>query len=141
MDLPKAIDGFERRILAFGRLYDLLSNGSDRRYTSVGDYVGPLSLAPAAAILEPRGIRCEATIGNRVRGIFRIRCTGCANADQHIDVQRHEFGCHALKSFRRLIWKTVFEDEIAPLDVANVFESLKQCSEVRPFFLRVGGVP
>jgi two-component sensor histidine kinase len=40
VDLPKAIDGFERRIVAFGRLYDLLSNGSDRRYTSIGDYVG-----------------------------------------------------------------------------------------------------
>ena len=25
VDLPKAIDGFERRIVAFGRLYDLLS--------------------------------------------------------------------------------------------------------------------
>ena len=55
LDLPKAIDGFERRILAFGKLYDLLSKHSDRRYTSVGDYIGSLSLALAAAILEPRG--------------------------------------------------------------------------------------
>ena len=62
-DLPKAIDGFERRILAYGRLYDLLSKGSDRLYTSVSDYLGSLSLALAAAILEPRGIRCESTIG------------------------------------------------------------------------------
>jgi hypothetical protein len=64
VNLPRAIDGFERRLLAFGRLYDLLSRRSDRRYTSVGDYVGPLSLALAAAILEPRGIRCQATIGD-----------------------------------------------------------------------------
>jgi two-component sensor histidine kinase len=63
VDLPTAIDGFERRILAFGRLYDLLSNGSDRRYTSIGDYVGSLSRALAVAILEPKVIRCEATIG------------------------------------------------------------------------------
>jgi hypothetical protein len=52
VNLPKAIDGFVRRILAFGRLCDLLSKHSDRRYTSVGDYVGSLSLALAAAILE-----------------------------------------------------------------------------------------
>ena len=64
VDLPKAIDGFERRILAFGRLYDLLSNGSERRYTSVGVYIGSLSRELAAAILEPRGIRCEAMIGD-----------------------------------------------------------------------------
>src|SRR5580698_1295570 len=51
VDLPKAIDVFERRILAFGRLYDLLSRHSERRYTSVGDYIGSLSLALAAAIL------------------------------------------------------------------------------------------
>lgn len=62
-DLPKALDGFERRILAYGQLHDLLSNGSDRLYTSVGDYLGCLSLALAAAILEPRGIRCESAIG------------------------------------------------------------------------------
>jgi hypothetical protein len=63
VDLPKAIDGFERRILAFGRLYDLLSKDSDRRYTSVGGYVGYLSLALAAAILEPRRIRCPTEPG------------------------------------------------------------------------------
>jgi two-component sensor histidine kinase len=63
VDLPMAIDGFERRILAFGKLYDLLSNGSDRRCTSIGDYVGALSRALAVAILEPKGIRCEVTIG------------------------------------------------------------------------------
>src|SRR3984885_7731755 len=62
VNLPRAIDGFERRLLAFGRLYEPLSKRSGRRYTSFGDYVGSLSLALAAAILEPRGIRCEATI-------------------------------------------------------------------------------
>jgi two-component sensor histidine kinase len=63
VDLPTAIDGFERRIVAFGRLYDLLSNGSDRRYTCIGDYVGSISRALTVAILEPKGIRCEATVG------------------------------------------------------------------------------
>src|ERR1700722_16478840 len=63
VDLPKAIDGFERRIVAFGRLYDLLSNGSDRRYTSIGDNVGSLGPALEVAILEPKGILCEAAIG------------------------------------------------------------------------------
>ena len=73
MDLPKAIDMFERRIIAFGRLYDILLKHSDRRYTSVCDYVGSLSLALAAAIPEPRGIRCEATIGDGFLEATRCR--------------------------------------------------------------------
>jgi len=45
VDLPHAIDRFERRIIAFGKLYQPLSNGSERRYISVGDYGGALCRA------------------------------------------------------------------------------------------------
>ena len=90
-DLPKAIDGFERRILAFGRLYDLLSNGSDRRYTSVGDYVGSLSLALTAAILEPRGIRCESTIGEGFLESKRCERLGLIITELVTNAAKHGF--------------------------------------------------
>lgn len=90
-DLPKAIAGFERRILAFGRLYDLLSNGSDRPYTSVGDYVGSLSLALAAAILEPRGIRCESTIGEGFLESKRCERLGLIITELVTNAAKHAF--------------------------------------------------
>jgi two-component sensor histidine kinase len=91
VNLPQAIDGFERRILAFGRLYDLLSKCSDRRYTSVGDYVGSLSFALAAAILEPRGIRCEATIGGGFLESKRCERLGLIIVELVTNAAKHAF--------------------------------------------------
>ena len=91
VDLPKAIDGFERRILAFGRLYDLLSSGSDGRYASVGDYVRSLSLAMAAAILEPRGIRCEAAIGDGFLESKRCERLGLIIVELVTNAAKHAF--------------------------------------------------
>jgi two-component sensor histidine kinase len=91
VDLPTAIDGFERRILAFGRLYDLLSNGSDRRYTSIGDYVGSLSRALAVAILEPKGIRCEATIGYGFLETKRCERLGLIIVELVTNAAKHAF--------------------------------------------------
>ncbi len=91
VDLPKAIDGFERRILAFGRLYDLLSKSSDRRYTSVGDYVGSLCVALTAAILEPRGIRCNATIGDGFLDSKRCERLGLIIVELVTNAAKHAF--------------------------------------------------
>jgi Histidine kinase len=87
VDLPKAIDGFERRIVAFGRLYDLLSDSSDRRYTSIGDYVGSLSRALAVAILEPKGIRCEVAIGYGFLESKRCELVGVITIQDIPDIQ------------------------------------------------------
>ena len=91
VDLPQAIDGFERRILAFGKLYDLLSRHSDRPYTSVGDYIGSLSLALAAAILEPRGIRCEAMIGDGFLESKRCERLGLIIVELVTNAAKHAF--------------------------------------------------
>jgi hypothetical protein len=91
VDLPTAIDGFERRILAFGRLYDLLSNGSDRRHTSVGDYVGSLSRALTVAVLEPKGIRCEAMIGHGFLETKRCERLGLIIVELVTNAAKHAF--------------------------------------------------
>ena len=91
VDLPTAIDGFGRRIVAFGRLYDLLSNGSNRRYTSIGDYVGSLSRALAVAIPEPKGISCEATIGYGFLETKRCERLGLIIAELVTNAARHAF--------------------------------------------------
>jgi two-component sensor histidine kinase len=57
-----AVDRFERRIVAFGRLYQLLSDDPDLKTVSVDGYFEGLCVALSEAILEPAGIRCEAAI-------------------------------------------------------------------------------
>lgn len=56
------VDRFERRIVAFGRLYQLLSNDNDRSTIAVETFFESLCGALSEAILEPAGIRCEAAI-------------------------------------------------------------------------------
>jgi two-component sensor histidine kinase len=57
-----AVGRFERRIVAFGSLYHLLSDDSQSSAVSVDAYFGGLCGALSEAILEPAGIRCEAEI-------------------------------------------------------------------------------
>ena len=60
-DLSIAVDRFEGRLVAFGRLYQLLSDDSDCE-RSVSPYFEFLCVALSQAILEPAGICCEAAI-------------------------------------------------------------------------------
>jgi two-component sensor histidine kinase len=57
-----AVDRFERRIVAFGRLYQLLSDDPDLKSVSIEGFFEDLCVALSEAILEPAGIRCEAAI-------------------------------------------------------------------------------
>ncbi|UPK38330.1 sensor histidine kinase [Bradyrhizobium sp. 186] len=61
-DVSVAVDRFERRIVAFGRLYQLLSDNDDLLTVSVEAFFGSLCEALSGAVLEPAGIRCEAAI-------------------------------------------------------------------------------
>jgi two-component sensor histidine kinase len=116
VDLPTAIDGFERRILAFGRLYDLLSNGSDRRYTSIGEYVGFLSRALTVAVLEPKGIRCEVTIGHGFLETKRCERLGLIIAELVTNAAKHAFpnqqsGLICIEAFYRDgFWRCTVKD-------------------------------
>jgi two-component sensor histidine kinase len=59
-DVSNAVDRFERRIVAFGRLYHLLSDDSQCSMVAVETYFERLCGALSDAVLEPAGIRCEA---------------------------------------------------------------------------------
>ncbi|SFM61674.1 Two-component sensor histidine kinase, contains HisKA and HATPase domains [Bradyrhizobium sp. Rc3b] len=61
-DMSLAVDRFERRIVAFGRLYQLLSDHDDLRFVSAAAFFESLCEAISEAVLEPAGIRCEAAI-------------------------------------------------------------------------------
>ena len=61
-DVSLAVDRFERRIVAFGRLYQLLSDNDDPSMVSVEAFFENLCGAISEAVLEPAGIRCEAAI-------------------------------------------------------------------------------
>src|SRR3954454_8773375 len=60
--LSAAVDQFERRIVAFGKLYQLLSSGEDHQIIVVGDYFESLCETLLESILEPIGIHCEAIV-------------------------------------------------------------------------------
>ena len=59
-----AVDRLERRIVAFGRLYQLLSDNDDLTPISVEAFFENLCGALSEAVLEPAGVRCEAAIGS-----------------------------------------------------------------------------
>ena len=61
-DVSQAVDRFERRIVAFGRLYQLLSDNDDPEPVAVAPFFENLCGAISEAVLEPAGIRCEAAI-------------------------------------------------------------------------------
>jgi two-component sensor histidine kinase len=66
MEVSVAVDRFERRLVAFGRLYQLLSDDAGRKTVSVAAFFESLCGALSEAILEPAGIRCEAAIESGV---------------------------------------------------------------------------
>ena len=61
-DVSVAVDRFERRVVAFGRLYQLLSDDAGRKTISVAVFFESLCGALSEAILAPAGVRCEAAI-------------------------------------------------------------------------------
>ncbi|WP_298244413.1 sensor histidine kinase [uncultured Bradyrhizobium sp.] len=61
-DVSQAVDRLERRIVAFGRLYQLLSDNDEPSMVSVAPFFENLCGALSEAVLEPAGIRCEAAV-------------------------------------------------------------------------------
>jgi two-component sensor histidine kinase len=58
----EAVARFERRLAAFGRLYELLSTDGECDLIPLKEFLDDLSRAWTQAILEPAGIDCEVAI-------------------------------------------------------------------------------
>jgi two-component sensor histidine kinase len=91
IDLHEAIERFERRILAFGKLYHLLSNGAEPGEISVGDYVEGLCRALAVAILEPIGLRCAVKIEDGFLTSRRCERLGLIITELVTNAAKHAF--------------------------------------------------
>ena len=61
-ELSAVAGRFERRIVAFGELYHLLSGGEDVEAISVAGFFEPLCEALSETILQPAAICCEASV-------------------------------------------------------------------------------
>jgi two-component sensor histidine kinase len=91
IDLAEAIERFERRIVAFGELYHLLSAGAERGEISVGNYVEGLCRALAVAILEPIGLRSEVKIEDGFLASKRCERLGFIITELVTNAAKHAF--------------------------------------------------
>ncbi len=89
--LPAAVERFEKRIVAFGRLYQLLSSGEHNQVVDVADYFENLSEALLKAILEPVGIRCEASVEEGTLPVVQAHRVGLIIAELVTNAVKHAF--------------------------------------------------
>jgi two-component sensor histidine kinase len=91
MDVAVAVDRLERRLVAFGRLYQLLSDDAGRKTVSVDAFFENLCGALSDAILAPAGIRCEAAIESGVLPTAHCHRLGLILTELVTNAAKHAF--------------------------------------------------
>jgi two-component sensor histidine kinase len=91
MEVSVAVDRLERRLVAFGRLYQLLSDDAGRKTVSVAAFFESLCGALSEAILEPAGIRCEAAIESGVLPTSQCHRLALILAELVTNAAKHAF--------------------------------------------------
>jgi two-component sensor histidine kinase len=94
-DFPEAVARFERRILGFAKLYEVLSDKPEDGITSIGEYIERLCGALTAAILEPTGVRCELAIQDGVLASNQCQRLGLIIAELVTNAAKHAFPDHS----------------------------------------------
>lgn len=143
LDVRKAIDRFERRVLAFDELYRLLSVGAGPSEISVGGYFESLSRALTVAILEPVGLSCDATIEDGLLETARCERLGLiitelvTNAAKHAFPNRQEGLVRINTNHRHGVWLCTVSDNgegangASPGDGARIIEDLARSIQAR----------
>lgn len=90
-ELPAAVDRFERRVVAFGRLYHLLSGGEDVEPVSAANFFEPLCEALSETILEPAAIRCEVAIEDGMLSATQAHRLGLIVSELVTNAAKHAF--------------------------------------------------
>lgn len=90
-DFAVAIDRFEQRIVAFGRLYHLLSNWEDFQTISATQFFEGLCAALSEAVLEPAGIHCEAVIEDGTLSATQCHRLGLIVTELVTNAAKHAF--------------------------------------------------
>ncbi|MDA9404348.1 sensor histidine kinase [Bradyrhizobium sp. CCBAU 45389] len=90
-DMSLAVDRFERRIVAFGRLYQLLSDHDDPLAVSVAPFFENLCGALSEAVLEPAAIRCEVAIEGGVLSASRCHRLALMLTELVTNAAKHAF--------------------------------------------------
>jgi two-component sensor histidine kinase len=89
-EMSAAVERFEARIAAFGRLYQLLS-GDDVRPMSIEPFFGALCRVLSEAILKPAGIRCEAAIEGGILPAEQCHRLGMMVTEVITNAAKHAF--------------------------------------------------
>lgn len=91
VDMTVAVDRFERRLVAFGRLYQLLSDNAGQKPVSIGVFFRSLCVALSEAILEPAGIRCELSVESGELPAFQCHRLALILAEFITNAAKHAF--------------------------------------------------
>ena len=90
-DMSVAVDRLERRIVAFGRLYQLLSDNDDLSEVAVEPFFERLCGALSEAVLQPAGIRCEAAIESGTLPAWRCHRLALMMTELVTNAAKHAF--------------------------------------------------
>jgi two-component sensor histidine kinase len=89
--LSQAIDRFEQRLVAFGRLYQILSVGADDQVLAVTEFFASLCGALSEAILEPAGVRCMVSVDSGLLPATRCHRLGLIVTELVTNAAKHAF--------------------------------------------------
>ena len=90
-ELSAAVDRFERRVVDFGELYQLLSNGTDMETVSVAPFFTRLCESLSKTMLEAAGIRCVVSLEDGTLSATQCHRLGLIVTELVTNAAKHAF--------------------------------------------------